>query len=285
MSIETLPVVATPAETESTPEPQTLQLSVVVPAYREGRRIHDNLAHLVRELDTLGIGYEVVVVSDGNTDATVSEARRVASPAVKVFHYPMNVGKGFALSLGVAQCSGPLVTFIDADMELDPANIKVFIDLMQDSQCDAVIGSKRHPLSKVSYPTFRRIQSAVYQLLIRILFNLDVRDTQTGLKLFRREVLAQALPLLAIKRFAFDLELLVVARFLGFTKICEAPIGLDYRFESTVNLRAAWNVLWDTAAIFYRLRILRYYQARRKLLDGQSAQHQSQGIVPTHRLG
>ena len=118
MSIETRAKVANPAEPESTPESQTLELSVVVPAYREGRRIHDNLAHLVRELDTLGIGYEVIVVSDGNTDATVSEARRVASPGVKVFHYPMNVGKGFALSLGVAQCSSPLVTFIDADMEV-----------------------------------------------------------------------------------------------------------------------------------------------------------------------
>jgi len=249
---------------------QTIQLSVIVPAYREGRRIHDNLAHLVRELDTLGIGYEVIVVSDGNTDATVTEARRLSSPAVKVFHYPMNVGKGFALALGVAQSTGPLVTFIDADMELDPANIRVFMDLMQQSGCDAVIGSKRHPLSKVSYPAFRRFQSAVYQLFVRVLFKLDVRDTQTGLKLFRREVLEQAVPLLAIKRFAFDLELLVVARFLGFRKECEAPIRLDYQFESTVNLASAGRVVWDTAAIFYRLRIRRYYQMRRQqLLAGE----------------
>ena len=71
-----------------------------------------------------------------------------------------------------------------------------------------------------------------------------------------------ALPLLAIKRFAFDLELLVVARQLGYTKVVEAPISLEYQFESTVNLRSAWRVLWDTAAIFYRLRILRYYRRR-----------------------
>jgi hypothetical protein len=95
------------------------------------------------------------------------------------------------------------------------------------------------------------------------LFNLNVRDTQTGLKLFRRQVLREALPLLAIKKFAFDLELLVVARQLGYRKIVEAPISLDYQFQSTVNLGAAWRVLWDTAAIFYRLRILRYYQHRK----------------------
>lgn len=246
--------------------PSPVALSVVVPAYREGRRIHANLTRLLSELDKLNVPYEVVVVSDGNTDATVQEALRVESPAVKVFHYPMNIGKGFALSCGVDQSTGALVTFIDADMELDPANISSFIDLMEASDCDIVIGSKRHPQSKVAYPKFRRFQSAIYQLVVRLLFNLDVRDTQTGLKLFRRQVLREALPLLAIKKFAFDLELLVVARQLGYRKIQEAPISLAYQFESTVNLRSAWRVLWDTAAIFYRLRILRYYQHRKRQL-------------------
>jgi glycosyltransferase involved in cell wall biosynthesis len=250
--------------------PKTVQLSVVVPAYREGRRIHDNLKRLIGELEQLGVTYEVVVVSDGNTDATVREARRLKSPAIRVFHYPMNIGKGFALSLGVDQSIGALVTFIDADMELDPANIKGFIELMERGRCDAVIGSKRHPLSKVDYPKFRRLQSAIYQVLVRVLFNLNVRDTQTGLKLFRRQVLADAVPLLAIKRFAFDLELLVVARQLGYRNVCEAPITLNYQFQSTVNIGSAWRVLWDTAAIFYRLRILRYYRRRQvELLDAE----------------
>ena len=250
-----------------------VDLSVVVPAYREGRRIYDNLKRLLGELDKLDATYEVVVVSDGNTDTTVREARRVGSPRVRVFHYPMNIGKGFALSLGVDQSVGRLVTFIDADMELDPANIGGFIETMERTDCDAVIGSKRHPLSQVSYPRFRRLQSWAYQQLVRVLFNLDVRDTQTGLKLFRREVLAEALPLLAIKRFAFDLELLVVANHLGYKNICEAPIRLDYQFESSVNLWSAWRVLWDTAAIFYRLRILRYYQRHQLQLQRAAADH------------
>ena len=267
------PPIEVPAP-ETQPQPAAhVQLSVVVPAYREGRRIYGNITRLVGELDKLGVAYEVVVVSDGNTDTTVSEAKRIESDAVKVFHYPMNIGKGFALSCGVDQSVGDLVTFIDADMELDPANIATFIEIMQTSGCDAVVGSKRHPESKVAYPKFRRFQSAVYQLLVRILFNLNVSDTQTGLKLFRRQVLKETLPLLAIKRFAFDLELLVVANHLGYRKLCEAPIQLNYQFESTVNLGSAWRVLWDTAAIFYRLRILRYYQHRRQELLG--ADHQS----------
>src|ERR1700674_442401 len=267
------------AETRAAPLQTTraAELSVIVPAYREGRRIHDNLKRLVRELDKLNVTYEVVVVSDGNTDATVTEANRLGSPSIRVSQYPMNIGRGFALSFGVAQSIGDLVTFIDADMERDPANIKGFIELMKATGCDAVIGSKRHPLSRVAYPKFRRLQSAAYQLFVRLLFNLNVRDTQTGLKLFRRPVLAEALPLLAIKKFAFDLELLVVAHQLGYRNVCEAPISLDYQFESTVNLGSAWRVLWDTAAIFYRLRILRYYQRRR--LELRAAEDRSESTA------
>src|SRR2546422_3637289 len=151
-----------------------VELSVVVPAYREGARIHRNLTRLVSELDKLNVTYEIVVVSDGNIDGTASEARRVQSKAIRVFSYPMNIGKGFALSCGVDQSAGDLVTFIDADMELDPATIGRFIQIMKAEGCDAVIGSKRHPESQVAYPSFRRLQSAAYQMLIRILFNLNV---------------------------------------------------------------------------------------------------------------
>jgi glycosyltransferase involved in cell wall biosynthesis len=131
MSVEVIKL--TTRDASAAPQAQTSQqveLSVVVPAYREGRRIYGNLNRLVGELDKLGVTYEIVVVSDGNTDTTVREAKRVQSPTVRVFHYPMNIGKGFALSCGVDQSVGSLVTFIDADMELDPANIKAFIELM-----------------------------------------------------------------------------------------------------------------------------------------------------------
>jgi hypothetical protein len=106
----------------------------------------------------------------------------------------------------------------------------------------------------------------MYQLLVRTLFRIKVRDTQTGLKLFRRQVLEEVVPLLAIKRFAFDLELLVVARQLGYKKVMEAPVDLNYKFESTADLTATWHVLWDTAAIFYRLRFLRFYARQRAMM-------------------
>jgi glycosyltransferase involved in cell wall biosynthesis len=240
-------------------------LSVIVPAYREARHIRDNLSHLLAELALLGLTYEVIVVSDGNTDGTAREAERVVSPYIKVIEYRRNMGKGYAVRCGVSHSSGEFITFIDADMELDPRYIKPFLAVMAAFDCDAVIGSKRHPMSNVNYPLLRRVESLAYQLLIRVLFGLNLRDTQTGLKLFRRSVLEAVVPRLAIKRFAFDLELLVAARALGHSKVMEAPINLNYKFESTVDSGAAFRILWDTAAIFYRYRILGYYSAQTAL--------------------
>src|SRR5437763_14002834 len=108
-----------------------MDLSVVVPAYREGEHIYDNLRQLLGELDHLGCQYEVVVVSDGNTDGTAAEARRVGSDRVRVLDYDVNMGKGFALAHGVRRCKGELVTFIDADMELSPREIRNFIEVME----------------------------------------------------------------------------------------------------------------------------------------------------------
>src|SRR5437016_1611426 len=98
--VDDRPIQRIEADTQGAPE---LQLSVVVPAYREGKRIHNNLLRLLSELDNINVPYEVIVVSDGNTDDTASQARSIKSPRLKVFDYPMNVGKGFALSLGVHQ--------------------------------------------------------------------------------------------------------------------------------------------------------------------------------------
>ncbi len=132
---------------------------------------------------------------------------------------------------------------------------------------DFAVGSKRHPDSLVHYPRSRRVASWMYQQLNRVLFRLDVRDTQVGLKVFRGEVADEVVPLLLVKQFAFDLELLAVGRALGYGRMQEMPIRLDYRFTgSAVRSRAVARALVDTAAIFYRLRILRTYQRKRALI-------------------
>jgi hypothetical protein len=124
---------------------------------------------------------------------------------------------------------------------------------------DIILGSKRHPLSEVEYPFLRRVYSWGYQQVVRIGFRLNIRDTQTGIKLVRRDVLSAVLPRMVEKRFAFDLELFVIARRLGYKRFLEAPIRLRHQFTSTVSWRSVYRSLLDTMAIWYRLRILHFY--------------------------
>jgi glycosyltransferase involved in cell wall biosynthesis len=234
------------------------KLSVIVPAYQTGKRISSNLQRLQSALASTRLTWEVIVVVDGDHETYV-EARNQRTEQIHVFGYDRNRGKGFALRYGISKARGELVTLIDSDMEISPDEIGRMASLLELYEADVVVGSKRHPLSQVRYPLFRRFQSACYQLLIRLLFRLRLRDTQTGLKMMRREVARRVLHLALVKRFAFDLELLVIARRLGYRRIMEAPVTIDYRFSSTTNPRAVFRIIWDTAAIFYRMYIRRWY--------------------------
>ena len=121
-----------------------------------------------------------------------------------------------------------------------------------------VIGSKFHPDSKVDYPLLRRVYSFLYYMLVRALFG-SVRDTQTGIKLFKRRGFGTRVSAHLVKRFAFDLEVFANAHHFGY-RIVEAPVTLNFkRVCSRLRFAAVWNVFLDTLAIFYRMRILQYY--------------------------
>jgi hypothetical protein len=95
-----------------------------------------------------------------------------------------------------------------------------------------------------------------------ILFHLNVRDTQVGIKLFKREVLNKVMPKILVKKFAYDIEILSLAKKYKY-KIVEAPIVLNYKFGSTIKLKSIITMLIDTLAVFYRLKILKYYDKQK----------------------
>jgi glycosyltransferase involved in cell wall biosynthesis len=247
----------------SAPDEACPRLSVVVPAYRDGERIVGNIQRLAEALSATGLTWEIILVVDGDLD-TFNAAWPLRESNVQVFGYRANKGKGFALRYGMSLARGELVTFIDSDMEIGPEEIGRMAQLLDLYQADVVVGSKRHPLSVVQYPLLRRFQSLVFQLIVRALFHVRVRDTQTGLKMMRRDVAVDVIDVALVKRFAFDIELLALARHFGYSRIIEAPVQIDYRFSSTTNIRAIFSVLWDTAAVFYRLRIRRWYDRSRR---------------------
>jgi len=208
---------------------QTRQLlTVVVPVYNQAGTIVDNV-RTIRERVEHGLGapVELIVVSDGSIDASEERLLEDDSHRARVIHYDRNLGKGFAIKAGALAASGDWISYVDADLDLDPAAIPDFLETARAESLDLVIGSKRHPESVVDYPATRRVSSWLYQQLVRLLFRLEVRDTQVGLKVFRREVAQDVMPLLLVKQYAFDLELLAVARSLGFDRIRELPIRLE----------------------------------------------------------
>jgi O-antigen/teichoic acid export membrane protein len=235
-------------------------LSVIIPSVDVGISLAPGLRLVDEAIGSSGHSYEIIVVSDGSAKGWERVLEDAPEPWT-VVHYEDRRGKGMALRVGMTRATGRYVAFIDSDGELDPVQFGNFLSIMELYDPDLVIGSKRHPLSRVSYPPARRLMSLAYQVLCRLLFGLNVRDTQTGMKLIRRDVLEAVLPRLLEKRFAFDLEFLVVARQLGFKRVFEAPVNLEHKFESTVDAGAVARILLDTAAIFYRRYVLQYYSS------------------------
>jgi len=255
-------------------------LSIIIPAWNEGKIVYDNLQQAEDVFNqlfyNLGFNYEIILVDDGSIDNTYNQALMASKKngQIKVIHKEKNGGKGSALKYGFKVCSGKFVAFIDADLDLHPKQIPLFIDHMEKYDADVTIGSKRHPLSKVNYPFSRQVLSQAYHILTRILFRLNLSDTQAGLKLFKYEVLEDILPTVLCKKYAFDLELLVSANHRGH-EISEIPIELNWqRSKNRLTIRDIWYILLDTLAIFYRFKIVKQYNSvKNEDLDFQLARY------------
>lgn len=242
-------------------------LSLIIPAYKKEKIIVPNVRQIKKVLDKIRYKYEIIVVVDGIIDKTFQKLKSAHIPNVRAFAYKKNQGKSFAIRLGMHKAKGEYIMFLDSGMEIDPNGISMLLEHMEWYEADIVVGSKRHPASYVEYAFSRKILSLTYYYLVKILFGVAVKDTQAGIKVFRRHVTEKVLPRLVEKRFAGDLEILVVARQLGFKRVFEAPIRLDYNLgdvTSAATMRAIRGILVDTLAIFYRAYILRYYKRHRQ---------------------
>ncbi len=243
------------------------KVSIIIPAYKQEKTIKQDIDNICNTMKQTRLDFEIIVVDDGSTDNTFDEAKKSQCENVKVVRYEENEGKGYAVRYGMARSKGDYIAFIDAGMDIDSNGISMLLEHMEWYDADVIVGSKRHPASQVNYPFTRRIYSWGYYTLVRLLFGLKIRDTQTGLKVFKREVLEQVLPRLVIKRFAFDIEILAVARYVGFKKIYEAPVRISWDFNNT-NFKKFLifepfirGMIVDTFGVFYRMRILKYYHS------------------------
>jgi glycosyltransferase involved in cell wall biosynthesis len=240
---------------------KSIELSVIIPAYNEKEKILTTIKHVRDLFNELGIVHEIIVVDDGSIDGTFEEAISEKFDNVKVVGSKQNSGKGYAIKYGTNFVTKDVVTFLDADMELDPKQISILMEYMKKYNADVVVGSKRHPLSKIEYyPLARRILSRMYNIVLRALLQLNLRDTQAGFKLIKREAVKKIFPQMRVKRYAFDVEFLAYANRYHY-KIVEAPIILKFTRKGwgRINLKTILNIFLDTIAVASRFGFMKYY--------------------------
>ncbi len=243
-------------------------LSVVVPAYKQEDTIIRDIKNIESSLKELSYNYEIIIVVDGLVDETYKKVLKLKSSRIKILGYKKNQGKGHALRYGMMQANGDIIGFIDAGMDIHPNGFSMLLNHMQWYNADIITGSKLHPVSKVTgYPWFRVVFSWGYRVLTATLFGFKISDTQVGLKFFKRKVIRDVLPRLLVKNYAFDVEILAVAHNLGYKRIFEAPVEIMFQQKkSSITSSNFWKIiysmLWDTFAVYYRVKILQYYSKK-----------------------
>jgi glycosyltransferase involved in cell wall biosynthesis len=232
-------------------------LSVVLPAFNEGNTIEGTLAQLLAYLRSSFSDFEIIVIDDGSNDDTAIAVRRAAedTPLIRLISYMPNHGKGYAIRRGVDASSGQFVAFFDADLDISPKSIFDLYTLLATGQYSGAIGFKVRDGSYAPISLKRAVVTRITHVLVWVLFQLPFRDTQVGVKIFRRALLDAVRPELTVDGFSADIELLYWAHRKGFL-IAEGPVTVvDSTGESSVNLRSIARAAFDVFVLFFRVRI------------------------------
>jgi glycosyltransferase involved in cell wall biosynthesis len=251
------------------------RISFVLPCFNEGSRIASSLATLE---SWFGDSTEVLVIDDGSVDDTVDQAERYASrhAYVRVHRMPRHRGKGGAVRAAIPLVHGDLVVFIDADLAFDRESVQRALDGL--AAAEMVVGNRRHDASSYSVPVrlfgflYRRhLVGLLFNAIVRAVVPISLRDTQCGLKAFRRTCLDMIAPALSVEGFALDVEILLVARGLD-VRLAEIPVHVRYESaKSSVKLLlSAWAMASDIARIAVRRARGRYAPARLQALAAAS---------------
>lgn len=233
---------------------EQVELSIVVPAFNEANYIEQSLINIDNVAKSEKCNYEIVVVNDGSKDSTLYKASRYAGKNnhVKVLSYDQNSGKGFAVKKGFSKSVGEVVVFADSDLEIDMGIVSKYVDAL--NYCDIVIASKWHPNSQVEISLQRRILSHGFNVLVKLLIGVNIRDTQVGLKAINKSTFEKIIPQIKVNRFAFDVELLAIAKLYGL-KIVEMPVQL--RLNKAPKLKEILKMFTDLVEIAFRMKALR----------------------------
>lgn len=232
-------------------------LSVIIPAYNEAERIPKTLLDMDKYLSQAGFSYEIIVVNDGSKDKTaeVVEKMRPLIKNLKLIDNKVNQGKGGVVAQGMLEAKGLIRLFADADNSTPIEQVEKFFPYFKEGY-DIVIGSRVMKDSQlaVKQPFYRQILGRLGNLIIRLLAVPAIKDTQCGFKAFTEQAAEKIFSQLTIKRWGFDVEVLAIARLLGY-RIKEVGIRWINDPHSKVKASAFFEVLTEVLKI--RLNIWR----------------------------
>jgi len=215
-------------------------LSLVVGCYNAAPHLENRLRDLVAFLDTAGRDYEVIIVEDGSVDESLPILRRLEAevPGIHVLRNPRNMGKGFSIRNGILNSRGRYIIFTDIDMAYAKRNLLAVLERLEAGD-PLVVGNRRLPDSVyivnnrfVKYVYRRHRMGVAFNALVRVLFGLTTRDTQSGLKGFSRSTAARIFQQLHTDGFLFDIEVFIRSRTLGIP-VVEVPVELSYEDDIT----------------------------------------------------
>ena len=210
---------------------QKTDISVVIPAFNEARRISKTLKTVSDYFGNHEFIYEIIVVNDGSTDETEQRVADLHLPNLRIIGYKANRGKGYAVNYGVKAAKGQQIIFADADNSTPFEQIERL--LCYCDKYEVIIGSRYMKGSniKLKQPLSRKIAARIGNLLIQIILLPGLSDTQCGFKMFQKKAAQEIFSRQTIWRWGFDIELLYIARKLKY-KIKQVPIDW-YNDEAT----------------------------------------------------
>ncbi|HWL51921.1 MAG TPA: dolichyl-phosphate beta-glucosyltransferase [Chthoniobacteraceae bacterium] len=230
------------------------QLSIVVPAYNEERRLPDTLKALTGALEKWPFSCEVLIVVEKSRDATLEIARRAAGgdARFRVIAPGIQRGKGHAVRLGMLEARGEIDLFMDADLSVPLDEVPRLLAVFeQHPGAGVVIGSRKHAGSEIlkRQSWMRQRMGESFNWLLRVMADISFRDTQCGFKAFRREAAQAVFSRQTIDGFAFDVELLLLADRLGF-EVIEVPVRWINSGDSRVRIvRDSLTMLRDAIKV------------------------------------
>ena len=234
-------------------------VSIVIPAYNEEARISDTLKELIGYLNSRSYTWEILVADDGSTDATGALVSELAArePKVRLISLPHR-GKGWAVKNGMLAACGAYRLLCDADLSVPVDHLERVLPPQLEG-IDIAIGSREAPgARRIGEPARRHIMGRAYNTLVRFLAVPGIRDTQCGFKCFRQEIVPELFRRQTTNGFAFDVELLFLARKAGL-KLMEIPVDWYYREHSKVRpLHDSWTMTLAVLKIRWRYLLGKY---------------------------